>query len=87
MRLKVSRVEDGLHPDQLIVSVRATDGLHFLAINQATISREDTIEIGKPVGSRPGELLIELPAETDDGTWRVWVIESDVYNYRLEAAE
>jgi hypothetical protein len=88
MRLKVKKVEDGLHPSQVSVSINAQDGLHYLVINRHSLDASDMIEVGNPVGRREVFRLIELPAETDSGVWRVWVNKDELSaESALEAAE
>jgi hypothetical protein len=51
--------------------------------------QKDTIEVGFPITQHNNLRLIELPAETASGTWRVWVDESQLIPDRphQEAAE
>jgi hypothetical protein len=87
MRLKITKIEDGLHPSQVSVSVNARDGVHFVLLNKATIDSNSTIDVGNPVGRREGDFLIELPEETDGGAWRLWVSRNALIDGLLEAAE
>lgn len=87
MRLGVTREEQGLHPDEVIVKVDTRDGPQFLAINESSLDPFDTIDIGAPVGTKENYFLVELPAETSSGAWRVWVDRTLVKKGVLEAAE
>ncbi len=88
MRLKVTQIEKGLHPSQTIVSIVARDGAHFLAVDNSSLSA-NTIDVGNVLGINGEYRLVELPEETDDGRWRLWVKNSDLTENkrRLEAAE
>jgi uncharacterized protein (DUF3820 family) len=86
MRLKVNTIEV-VHPDQVIVSVETKDGSEFFVLNKQALASDNSIEIGRPVGRHEGRVLIELPTETDSGTWRVWVDKNDISGGAQEAAE
>jgi hypothetical protein len=87
MRLSVTQEEQGLHPSEIIVKVDTRDGPQFLALNKSSLDQASTIDIGEPVGAKVGYFLIELPAETSSGAWRVWVREQLVIKAALEAVE
>jgi len=87
MRLKVTKVEDGLHPSQVSVSVNAVDGAHFLVLSRTTVDSASSVEVGNPVGHRGGDVLVELPTETDSGAWRLWVNRDSLSESIFEAAE
>ena len=87
MRVKVERVGRGLHPSQVIVNIATRTGMEQLAVNELSLDSANTIDIGDPVGRKGSELLVELPAETDSGAWRVWVDERGIVGGALEAAE
>jgi hypothetical protein len=86
MRLKVKKVEEGMHPSQVSVAIDAQDGRHFLVLNKASVDNSETIDVGNPVGIKDGYRLIELPEETDGGSWRVWVPEKSLVS-KMKAAE
>jgi hypothetical protein len=73
MRLSVNQVATGLHPNEVVVAVETQSGSQHLVINQRSLDQAGTIDVGEPVGKREGYFLIELPAETSSGAWRVWV--------------
>jgi hypothetical protein len=88
MRLKVTKVDVGLHPSQVSVTINAQDGQHYLVINHNSLDQASTIEVGQPVGRRGEYFLVELPEETDGGMWRVWVAKDELSNKdNLRAAE
>ena len=87
MRLKVSKIEDGLNPSQISVSVNARDGVHYLVLSKTSIDEYNTIDVGNPVGRRELDVLVELPTETDSGSWRLWVDRASLTDGALEAAE
>lgn len=86
MRLSVIREDHGLHPDEVIVKIDTRDGPQFLALNKSSLDETSTIDIGAPVGKKDDYFLVELPAETSSGAWRVWVDRKFVKEV-LEAAE
>ena len=73
MRLRVNEVARGLHPNEVVVAVDTQSGTQHLVINQRSLDQASTIDVGEPVGEKEGYFLIELPAETSSGAWRVWV--------------
>ena len=59
--------------EEVVVAVRTADGgIEKLVVDQRSI-RNDTLEIGYPVGEDNDRLLVELPRELVRGLWRVWV--------------
>jgi hypothetical protein len=72
MRVKIEEVGLGQHPSEKIVSVQTTDGPEQLVVDERSI-REQSLDVGFPVGEHNGHLLVELPRETSRGAWRVWV--------------
>ena len=73
-QLRVTRVGNGLHPSEVIVSVETADGgREEVMLDQVTLSERSTIEIGNPISKDAGRSLVELPRETARGSWRVWV--------------
>ncbi len=72
-QLRVERVRDGQHPSEVVVSIRTADGgTEKLVVDQRSI-RNETLEVGYPVGEDADRLLVELPRESVRGVWRVWV--------------
>jgi hypothetical protein len=86
MRLKVTEVERGLHPSQVVLSIDAEDGTHFFVVNKNSVVNS-TVDVGHGVGRRGDLYLVELPSETDSGAWRLWVNRSEIVEAALEAAE
>ena len=78
MRLKVARIEEGLHPSELVVSVQTKEGPVSLVLDPATVSSDGTVNIGWPVGKEDEFYLVELPRETFQGSARVWVAEKEL---------
>lgn len=72
MRLAVEDMGVGLHPDERRIKIATADGAAY----SHAWSRSgpiDHITVGYPVGQRDGAYLVELPHETTNGAWRVWV--------------
>ncbi|WP_454626544.1 hypothetical protein [Bradyrhizobium cenepequi] len=72
MRLLVEEIGRGLHPSEILVTVRTVDGAQRLIVSNRSISQK-SISVGFPLGERPDATLVELPRETQNGAWRVWV--------------
>ena len=72
MRLKISRVGEGLHPNEVVVAVQTNEGKERMVIHKRAL-RDDTIEIGYPIDEDDGNYLVQLPGETMRGAGRVWV--------------
>lgn len=72
MRLKVEPVGTGLHPSEVVVTVRTADG----GIERIVISRRsmanNMVEVGT-IAEQADRFLVELPRETQSGAWRIWV--------------
>jgi hypothetical protein len=77
MRLKVEKVEDGLHPSELVVSVRTKTGTEELTIHPRSL-KDNAVVIGWPVGFDDSYRLVELPRPTSRGARRIWVNKDDL---------
>jgi len=72
-RLKIERIREGQHPSEVVVAVRTADGgKEKLVVDQRSI-RNESLDVGYPVGEDHDRLLVELPRESLRGLWRVWV--------------
>lgn len=72
--LKIREVYEGLHPSEVIIAIQQANGTEAESIVSRRSIVDGAIDIGYPVGSKPdGSLLVELPHETSQGFWRVWV--------------
>lgn len=74
MRVKVDKTEAGLHPDEIVVVIEGEDGPEGIVVHSQSIKNQ-SLEVGQPVARRGKKCLIELPAETSSGAWRIWVDE------------
>ena len=72
MRVKIQNQSPGLHPSEVVVGLRTTEGIERLVVHKRSI-REDGLDIGYPISDNQNQYLIELPRETQSGAWRVWV--------------
>jgi hypothetical protein len=86
MRLRINDTRKGLHPSEAIVQIDTATGPVEIVVGQQAI-RSGSIEIGSPVGEHENFVLVELPAETSNGSWRVWVPRNSILGEALEAAE
>lgn len=78
MRIRVQEVGEGMHPSEIVVSVRTSDGDQERLIVDRRSLKDGTLHIGFPVGSEPGRYLVELPRETLRGSWRIWVASDEL---------
>lgn len=72
MKVKVTEVGKGLHPSEVVVSVKTRDGDQSLVVDRRSLHK-GFIAIGYPIREDDRKYLIELPRETSSGSWRVWV--------------
>jgi hypothetical protein len=89
MRIKVRDLRQGiqgLHPKEAMVVIDTLTGPEELVIF-APSGGIDSIQVGYPIAVNEDNFLVELPAETSKGAWRVWVNRKDTEDDRLEAAE
>ncbi|MSP66842.1 MAG: hypothetical protein EXQ96_01850 [Alphaproteobacteria bacterium] len=73
MWVRIENIGEGQHPSERIVVVVAADGSREQLIVDLRTLQNDMMEIGYPVGVSGDKLLVELPQETMQGAWRVWV--------------
>jgi hypothetical protein len=80
MRLKVEKQGEGLHPNEAVVAVNSIDGPVIMVVDPTIIFPDDSVTIGWPVArnSELSQFLVELPRETENGSWRVWVPEKEL---------
>ena len=72
--VRVQVVGDGLHPSEFVVSVNTESGdAETLTIDRGSVTEDNLMEVGYPVGRRNGSLLVEMPRETQHGHWRLWI--------------
>lgn len=75
MRVKVSKIAKGSHPSEMIVTVDAVTGAEQLVVHERSIEN-NSLDIGFPINREDSNLLVELPRETVNGAWRIWVPEA-----------
>jgi hypothetical protein len=74
LRVKVQRLRQGLHPNEVIVSVQTADGLPAVLVVDRRSIKSDAIRVGYPIASDDkNRVLIELPREPFNGIKQVWV--------------
>ena len=77
-RIRVKILGEGQHPSEALVAIETADGVVENAIVDRRSIHNDTIEVGYPVGGDNDRYLVELPRETANGQWRLWMKRSDV---------
>jgi hypothetical protein len=82
MRLFIEEVGSGLHPSEAVVVIKTVKGQERLIVSKRSVSN-GSIEVGWPLRADGDDLLIELPRETQDGAWRVWVNKTQIMEPEL----
>ena len=77
MKIKVRELGVGLHPSEKLVEVKTTEGPAAVPLDYRSIVHGQ-IEVGYPLASEKDRALVELPQETINGMWRVWVPRSEI---------
>jgi hypothetical protein len=72
MRIRIKVLGNGLHSSERVVEIRTTDGTVILTVDHTHLD-DDGLEIGYPITRSKENWLVELPRETANGKWRVWV--------------
>lgn len=73
MRLKIEKIGNALHPNEVVVGIATAEGRQRLVVDRHSLGTDETLEIGWPLRHEGAYALIELPRETSTGAWRVWV--------------
>ena len=77
-QIKIEEVEEGLHPSEVVVTIRTADGkTEEVAVDRRLV--ENHRLMAYPVGAQNERVLIELPRETLSGSWRVWMPKASVF--------
>lgn len=77
MKVKLKNIEPAANSNQKVVEIDTTVGSAFLMVDTSQIV-DNHLEVGGPVGIEPNRFLIELPQETFNGDWRVWISKSQL---------
>lgn len=77
-RIAVEQIEDGLHPSELVVTIRTADG----KTEEVAVGRQSVV--GRSLKAfavrfEHERVLVELPRETLSGSWRVWMPKTSVF--------
>ncbi len=81
--VKIDNKSEGLHPSQAAVIFSTKDGPKEIILDRSFLM--DGLFTAFLVGRDGKDFLIELPAETSDGRWRVTVDESAIEQEKLAA--
>lgn len=80
MRIVVTPIGEALHPSELVVQVATEQGPQNLVVDKQSV-KDNSISVGSPLGRRDKDFwLVELPRETMNGAWRVWVATDQLIN-------
>jgi len=74
MLLRVEKVEEGLHPSEVVVNVQTRSGSEEVIVDPKAVCNE-RLYVGSPVQTDGTYKLVELPRPTSRGIRRVWVDE------------
>lgn len=77
MRVKVREIGQGLHPSEVVVEVKTSLGPQNLVIDRRALDAS-SLSVGAPLRLSDNMYLVELPRETMNGAWRVWVPQSQL---------
>lgn len=77
MKIKIKEIGVGLHPSEKVVEVSTSEGAARLVVDVSSISNNQ-LDVGFPLAQKGGNSLVELPREAFNGSWRVWVSNSDL---------
>lgn len=83
MRVRIEELGTGQHPSERVVRIQTQDGPQQLVVDRRSIQNQ-SLDVGFPVGKSNGHWLVELPRETVQGVWRVWVSKDNVFDEALE---
>ena len=72
MKVKVVEAGKALHPSEMVVAIKTLTGTENLVIDKLAV-KNDAIGIGFPIRQDGSNYLIELPTESQSGSWRIWV--------------
>ena len=86
MRIKIQKQEAGLHPSEVIVTIATVSGTQELVVDTNS-AKQNSIDVGSPIAKRGDAYLVELPSETSNGKWRVWITRDSTIEEAMEAAE
>lgn len=83
-QIAVEEVEEGLHPSELVVTIRTAEGkTEEVAVDRQLVT--DRRLKAYAVGVEGNRVLVELPRETLSGFWRVWMPTASVFNEEAPA--
>ncbi|MBV8488226.1 MAG: hypothetical protein JO161_08095 [Planctomycetaceae bacterium] len=84
-QIAIEQVEEGLHPSEVVVTIRTADGkTEEVAVDRRLVT--DQRLRASAVGEESNRVLVELPRETLSGSWRVWVPKTAVFAQEEAAA-
>ena len=78
--IRVKVLGEGQHPSEALVAIQTASGVEENAIVDHRSIDNNTIDVGYPVGRDNDRYLVELPRETVNGQWRLWMKRSDVFD-------
>lgn len=70
------KVYDGLIESERLVEIQAVDRVDHAEVCHLLIEN-GALRVYQ-VGSRKGQVLVELPVESANGNWRLWISEDQV---------
>jgi hypothetical protein len=77
MRVKVRAVGTGSRPNDVVVEVTTVVGPQRMVTDRNSVET-GSLSVGYPLQRDDGFVLVALPRQTDNGSYRVWVPAGDV---------
>jgi hypothetical protein len=79
MGVRCELIEPGPGPSELIAVIKTNDGAVEEVVIDSGFVEEGLLEVSEiETRNGNGSVLIELPAETARGSWRIWIPKSSV---------
>lgn len=77
MRVRVRPVGAGSRPQDVVVELNTAKGPQRIVIDDKAVET-GSLTVGYPLRRDDGLVLIALPRETDNGSFRVWIPSAEV---------
>jgi len=84
MLIYVKEVGKGMHPSEAVVEIQGVQSTEHIVIDRKALIGKNQLDVGYPVGRQNGYYLVELPRETLQGEWRVWISKDQIADEALE---
>ncbi len=72
-------IHNGIVDFQKAVEIDTVDGVEYVVVSNVLIQK-NALKV-YAVGRKEGKLLVELPVESDSGSWQIWINEDQVLQW------